>query len=347
MGYTNIKLYGGQICDYLYLQKTPVNNSNFKYIDSEPQIWDENTLLLSNFNNNLVAGNSSLTDSIVGYEVRRKRGSASHTEYVGKIGESGVLNNKKFVIDYAVVNNSEYTYYLYPSSEKSGSGVVLSPMITDEVKPDWSYWTLLVVDETEEDNVFYLNKMFKFELNLTEDDMNNNASVTITQNFTKYPTIQYGTSNYWSGSLSSLCGFISCDDVEYVQTPNMINELKALTSDTRRKFLKNTDGDIWEVKVSAPINISTEPNIVPSVKAVKISWCEIGDASNISIINNPNIPSVRWVLTDTGESVPYVEYIWDEHYRWDNSYKWTAKEDLLETDISNMGRDLFSKDGDE
>ena len=119
---------------------------------------------------------------------------------------------------------------------------MLSPSITETVKTNWKYWSLLIVDETEEENVFYLNKLFKFELNLTVDDMNNNASISVMQNFTKYPTIQYGTANYWSGSLSALCGFISCDDVNYIQTPSMINELKSLTSDTRRKFLKDMDG---------------------------------------------------------------------------------------------------------
>ena len=336
MGYHNIVLSGGQTCDYLYMQSKAIN-----YVTSEPSGWKESTLLFSKFNNNLVAGDSTLTDSITGYEVRRQKGANAYTEYVGTIKETDDKNAKKYMIDYLVGDNTSYTYYLYPATTISESGVLLSPSITEEVKTDWGYWSLLVVDETEEENVFYLNKMFKFELNLTTDDMNNNAVVSVIQNFTKYPTIQYGTSNYWSSSLQALCGFISCNNTEYIQTPNMIEELKSLTTDTRRKFLKDMDGNVWEVKITAPINISTEDNTLERIKSVKVSWAEVGEVTGISVINNPDKSSVSWLLTETGDAVPYIDYIWDEHYKWDDSYRWTSNNDVLDTDISNMGRNLY------
>lgn len=348
MGYNKIILNGNQLCDYLYIQDTPTNISEFKYVDAEPNQWSNNTLLFSKFNNDLVAGDSELTGSIVGYEIRRKKGANPYTEYVGTIkGTPNELKAQKFIIDYMVKNNSDYTYYLFPATTISESGVVLSPSITDEVKTDWWYWSLLVVDETDEENVFYLNKMFKFELNLQTGERNNNAVVSVIQNFTKYPTVQYGMSNYWSSELTSLCGFISCNGVDYVQTPNIIEELKALTSDTRRKFLKDIDGNVWEVKITAPISISTDDNTLQRVKTSKVSWTEVGDASGISIINNPNTPSTSWLLTETGEVMPYVDYIWDNHYKWDNSYRWTAREDTLETEVSNLGRPLFDEKGDD
>ncbi len=348
MGYKTIILNGNQTCDYLHIQNAPVDISEVSYVDTEPTQWDNNTLLLAKFNNDLVAGDSSLTDNIVGYEIRRKKGASPYTEYVGTIKASPEeLKSKKYIIDYMVENNSDYTYYLFPATTVSGSGVVLSPSVTDEVKTDWGYWSLLVVDETDEENVFYLNKMFKFELNLQTGERNNNAVVSVIQNFTKYPTVQYGMSNYWSSDLTSLCGFISCNDVDYVQTPNMIEELKALTSDTRRKFLKDIDGNVWEVKITAPISISTDDNTVQRVKTSKVSWTEVGDASGISIINNPNTPSTSWLLTETGEVVPYIDYVWDNNYKWDNSYRWTAREDTLETEASNLGRPLFDEKGDD
>ena len=58
------------------------------------------------------------------------------------------------------------------------------------------------------------------------------------------------------------------------------------------------------------------------------------------------MPTTSWILTETGEVVPYVDYIWDEHYKWDNSYIWTAKENALETATTNMGRDLYNKESE-
>lgn len=349
MGFNKITLGGNQVCDYVHIASSPIEQNQSRYIDVEPDSWESDTLMLAKFSeDDMTAGNSSLTDNIVGYEIRRKSGDNLYTEYVGTVKESSDESKpKKYIIDYMVKNNMDYTYYLYPSTTHSGNGVVLHPSITSEVKTDWKYWSLLVVDESEEENVFYLSKMFKFELNIVTDAMSNNAVVSVLQNFTKYPTIQYGTANYWSGGLSALCGYVSCVDSGYVQTPNMIEELKGLTSDTRRKFLKDIEGNIWEVKITAPISIMSEDSAFQSLKTAKISWTEVGEVSGISIINNPDADTTTWVLTETGEVVPYVDYVWDDDALWKNSYRWTAKEDILQTKESNLGRTIYyAKGGD-
>ena len=347
MGYTKITLGGNQVCDYLYAAKSQIEQSQVQYVDTEPDEWNPTTLMLAKFNEgDMSAGNSSLTDNIEGYEIRRKSGNNLYTEHVGTVRESSDgASPKKYIIDYMVKNNTYYTYYLYPSTVRSDNGILLTPSITNEVKTDWGYWSLLVVDESNEENVFYLNKMFKFELNVATDEMSNNAVVSVLQNFTKYPTVQYGTANYWSGGLSALCGYVSCVDGQYVQTPDMIDELKKLTSDTRRKFLKDIEGNVWEVKISAPISVTEEYRATQSIKSVKISWTEVGEASGISIINNPNALTTSWVLTETGEVVPYIDYIWDDKYHWNDSYKWTAKEDVLQTKETNLGRNIYYTEG--
>lgn len=347
MGYNKITLGGNQVCDYIYITQSLDEQSQYRYVNVEPDNWDANTLMLAKFNkDDMSAGNSSLADNIEGYEIRRKSGDNLYTEYVGRVDENhDELHPKRYIIDYMVKNNTDYTYYLYPATTHSENGILLSPSITNEVRTDWGYWSLLVVDESDDENVFYLNKMFKFELNVVTDAMSNNAEVSVLQNFTKYPTIQYGTANYWSGGLSALCGYVSCVDGSYVQTPNMIEELKGLTSDTRRKFLKDIDGNIWEVKITSSISIATENNSLQSVKTAKIAWTEVGEVSGISIINNPNAPTTSWILTETGEVAPYIDYVWDDNAYWNNSYRWTAKEDMLQTEESNLGREIYYTEG--
>ena len=347
MGYNKITLGGNQVCDYLCVSKSKIDQSQFKYIDAEPIEWNSDTIMLARFNeHDMSAGNSSLLVNIKGYEIRRKSGNDLYTEYVGTVKEAEDESiSKRFIIDYMVKNNTNYTYHLYPAATHSDNGILLSPSITSETKTDWAYWSLLVVDESDEENVFYLNKMFKFELNVSTDSMSNNATVSVLQNFTKYPTVQYGTANYWSGGLSALCGYVSCADGGYVQTPNMIDELKKLTSDTRRKFLKDIEGNIWEVKITSPINITEEYSATQSIKSVKISWTEIGEVSGISIINNPDAPTTSWILTETGEVIPYMDYVWDNDSYWNNSYRWTAKEDTLQTKESNLGREIYYAEG--
>ena len=342
MGYNKITLYGGQTCDYFYVQSDPIKEGTFNAVKSEPLEWTDNTIIFSKFNEDLSAGDSSIKDRLEGYELRRRKGADNLTEKIATIMQGG----SKYVVDYSAKNRTRYTYYLYPTikpkatSEQDDKAYTFLPLISSEVQGDWNYWSLMVVDETEDENVFFLNKLFKFELNLSTDEMNNNASVTITPNFTRYPTLQFAPPNYWSGRVTALSGYITCADTEYIQTPDMIEELKALTSDTRRKFLKDIHGNLWEVKITAPISISTEDNTVERVKSVSISWCEVADASGVSIINNPNTGIISWLLTESGEAKPYIEYVWDNESRWDNSLRWTARDDLLVPEVSNMGREL-------
>ena len=348
MAYNKITLHGKQTCDYLYIQSDKPEDGEFQCVDDEPKGWKDTTLLYANFSNKetpLCAGDSVAIGNIVGYEVYRKKYNESYAEYIGTIQKSD-KNSEDIMVDYAAKNGVEYIYYFYPNTDTSKSGSTLSPLITEQVAIDCPYWSLLIVDNTDEENVFYLDKLFKFELNLEIGEMNNNAQISIVQNFTKYPTIQYGTSNYWSGSLSSLCGFISSNCVDYIQNTNMINELKSISSDTRRKFLKDVDGNLWEVDISAPISISTENTALQSVKTLSLSWTEVGDANGVSIINNPNKPMTDWVLTENGETIPYFTYQWGENYKWDNSYMWAANNDWNINDITNLNRDIVEEGGD-
>lgn len=349
MAYNKITLYGKQTCDYLYIQNDAPTEDEFSYVNDEPSGWTDSTTLYANFadeERRLSAGDSEITGSIDGYEIYRRKYNESHAEYVGTV-QKGDGSVGDLMIDYSVKNSVNYIYYLYPNAKTSQSGTLLSPFITKQLAINSPYWSLLIVDETDEENVFYLDKMFKFELNLQVGDMTNNTQVSILQNFTKYPTIQYGAANYWSGNLSSLCGFVSANDTDYIQTVNMINELKAITSDTRRKFLKDIDGNLWEVDISAPINISTENVTLQRIKTLKFSWVEVGNTTGISIINNPNKPLTDWVLTENGEAVPYLTYVWDEQYRWDNSYLWTSNDDTYGTQSTNLGRSITKQRGDE
>lgn len=325
MGYNTLKLYGKQTCDYLYIQSDAVNSSDFSYVDSEPQTWNENTILLSTFDRSFVGGNSKILEDLRGYEIRRRKESDPYSEHITSL--KGNDNNlSKLIIDYGVKNSSDYTYYLYPNLSDKNNSVTPLPLVTQPVSTKWNYWSLLVVQESDEDNVFYLDKLFKFEFNLNVGDMNNNAVISINQNFTPYPTVQYGNSNYWSGSLTSLCGFITCTEGEYVNSIDTINELKGLTTDGKRKFLKDIDGNMWEVKIASSITISTNNSSIEKIKSINISWVEVADASGISIINNPNKSLQEWILTKTGAAIPYKEYIWDDNEIWNDDYIWTESD---------------------
>ena len=77
-------------------------------------------------------------------------------------------------------------------------------------------------------------------------------------------------------------------------------------------------------------------------EAMEIAYDEKGE---IPLPSDGNYVDGSWVLTETGEVVPYYEYNWDDQSLWKNSYRWTAKDDMLETQESNLGREIYYEKG--
>ena len=329
MAYNKIILYGNQKIDYLCVESTKIDKTDdrFQGLSSPEPTWGVNTVLLARFNKDLVAGNADLGDSLKDFTIYRKKKNSNFVEYVKTIGK-----DDNFLVDYKITNNSEYVYYMYPSSDDE----TLPAIESNSVKPNFDYWSLMVVDETDKQNEYTLGKLFKFELNLEKGAINNNTEINVVKNFTPYPHIQKGNSNYWSGELSSLIGFVSCKD-EYVQTPNMIEELKALSLDGRRKFLRDIEGHIFEVDIVSPVNIDFLENL-ENVKRVNINWAEIGSVDGISITNPPQMTT--WILTNTGTPLRYEDYVWCDSAIWNDDQYWTENIEL-ENIESSLGRNIM------
>ena len=319
MGYNKITLHPNQTCNYFQLLKS---TSDIDLLSTavayEPTLWNEKTLFNALFNANLVAGDSTITSAITGYKIYRKDVNQAEPKYVATIS-----SEDKFVVDYLVANRHEYIYMLSPS----GDVATYQPLISQPVKTLWDSWSLMVVDETTEKNVYTLSKMFNYKLNLSTGDMTNNAEVNVIKNFTAFPKIQHSPSNFMSGQLKALMGFVARDGT-YAQTPDMVKELASLSTDTRRKFLKDIEGNIWEVDITASIDFTNNDATAEQAKEVSLKWTEIAKVENISIINTEK-PD-QWLLTNTGTPLSYVNYVWSEGEIWDSTKYWTGNNNVLE-----------------
>lgn len=327
MAYNKITLGGEQIIDLLYVG----GNINTPEISSKVPEWDTNTTLIADFEGNLVAGNVDLGESISGNMIYRKKLGSSKLEFVKTVGE-----DEKYIVDYMVKNNSEYMYYLFPTTENA----TLLPLSSNSVEINHNAWSLMVVDETDDKNVFTLAKLFKFSLNFSSDRMSTNNDVNILKNFTSYPKIQKGNSNYWSGGLTSLIGFVHCSG-DYIQTPNMMEELKALAIDGRRKFLRDYEGNLFEVEIVDSINIGNEDDTSQQVKSMTIKWVEVGSTDGLSVVNPKQMTT--WLLTNTGTPLSYQTYVWDDNAVWDDNKFWTESI-LLDNEETYLGRTIDGGD---
>jgi hypothetical protein len=175
------------------------------------------------------------------------------------------------------------------------------------------------------ENVLSVDKVFFFEMNVETGAMKNNTDFSVIKNFTPYPHIQRSPSNYWSGQLKGLLGRLAIDDCTFKQTPSMLQEIKELTQNTSRKFLKDRDGNFWEVELSSDITIDNNDKLDVQLKTKSFNWVEVGDASNISLVSVGS-GQESWLLTELGYEKIDTYHTWDDNAIWNDNDFWTESE---------------------
>ena len=312
-----VELYGAQTIDYLWVTTTDLDASweqTLNNAEYEP-VWDIGTQFLARFNFSFNAGNAGdeAGNSLVGWTIYREEMDSDVLKYVKTLD---IMDD--FVVDYNVKWGQEYKYYMFPTFKNSMG----TPFVSPRVKACWIDWILLMCRE-EKENEFAVEESFLFQLNTTSGQMNNNADVQVFKTYQKYPKVVKGQSNYLSGQLSSLVGYIgeSNGELDYIERLDMIDRLMKLNVDPRRKFLKDKKGHVWEVELTAPSTMEYMENVAGQPVTGGINWTEVAPTNNISIYNG-NAREL-WLLTTTGVPEYNVKYVWVDTEYWTPSKYWT------------------------
>lgn len=274
-GYWNsISMSGDVYGRYIWIKENGVTQQdvdNLMNINSVPT-WDNDTLLLALFNNDLLAGNIKSDAPVTNWIVYSNEIGSSFLKPIVTV--DAPVNS---FVDYSVRNMTGVIYYVFPVfGDKIGASASSNVAI-----PNWWDWFLIVCDEVEE-NVYHQIKTYRFDLDVSTGSMNNNTSFNELQNFTKYAKIQNSTSNYWSGTLSAFIG--NCA-VTYKDTVEQMEELKSLSTDGKDKFLKDRKGNLWKVRLNSAVSQNITDEYVEQAVVVTLGWAEIGDATHSVIIN--------------------------------------------------------------
>lgn len=317
MHINKIELEGAQTVDYLWVTKTDMDETlqtSLNNVVTEPY-WDINTQLLAKFNRSLNAGNAGdeAGNTLRGWKVYRQNVEGTSMKYVKTLDPSEI-----FIVDYNTEWGQTYIYYLFPDYEEAMG----TPFVSQEVTACWVDWILLLCRE-EAENEFAVEESFLFQLNTQSGQMNNNADVNVYKTYGKYPRVVKGKSNYLSGQLSSLVGYMgeTNNELQYIEKLELLEKLRDLNTDPRRKFLKDKKGHVWEVELTAPSTLQYMENVAGQPVTGGISWTEIASTKDISIYNG-NAREL-WLLTTTGNPEYNVKYVWVNSEYWTPSKYWT------------------------
>jgi len=273
-----IRLYPTAKFFYAYSLDSELNSAQLATIASamDCPTWDVNTDFRIDFANDLIAGNASSGDEPpTQFDIYRQEEGVSSLKLVATIPGS-----KRSFTDYSVKNNKRYRYYIYPSS----SAMIGAPFVTGYTSYSTYYWELLLVNSTDDENVYTLDSIYKFEFNPGDITMQNNTETNKIRTFSRYLRIQKDGVNCWTGTLSALVGIYDCDLAEYEETVELLDAIQELSTDSRRKFLRDYAGHLYEIDVSSPVEFSQKIASVGSVTTKKLEWTEVGDGELAQIV---------------------------------------------------------------
>ena len=283
-----IQLLGEQVCSYIYGSNSiaeSIELVNKEKYDPQKYMFYFNPNKTDKYN---IIAEDKVSEELSDIIVIRQDLNKDNFKMIYNINN---YTNK--FIDYSAPSKTKCFYELYIGNNLS------APYRTEIINTgDLGKWFLLVCDDVWDENGLNENKVvvsdiFEFEANVTVGSMSNNTDFSISKNFTRYPKVQHSPSNYWSGTLGGLLGVISSGS-RFTQTPEMLRRFKALTTDNRRKFLKDRDGNLWEISLSAANTIETNTNLDIQLKTANISWVEVADTAN-TMIYLDNYTDATWL----------------------------------------------------
>ena len=278
------RLQGEQTCNYFSIIDGNGTEGSFLENLTNPNFepkWNNGGIytvrLLANFLYGIDGGTGTLTG--IGYRIYREESNgATYTEVASL--PSTVTNLK----DYGIKSGETYTYYFYAyDSSNAFMGVRTSSQVCKRFK----LFSLLSTQYNESDNCYHVVKEYQFSCNIQDMAVSNNSNKSYVQNFTPYPTVFQSTANYASGTLQALIGFVDPKAYKYWDSTQLMDELNALSTTANTLFLKDMKGHLWMVDVGTVQMTATQKTREMQV-TISLPWTEIGDASDVSIIQTPD-----------------------------------------------------------
>ena len=287
MSYNNITLYDGQTVNYLLVidhtltedEKNIINTNEY-----EPSWTDfDDIIILSPYNDNIHS--SYLRD--MGLNV------AGYTVYRQKIGENtlhkvdSVYYESNYIIDYLVSNKQTYRWYVFPYDINA---TYYNPLVTDDITTNWNSWTISFLAERYYPHTtikyYTVNDVWTFKMSIgskiTGDAIIQNRDVTYHKNYSEYPKVSIGDSNYLTGSFTCLLGNVDNLTYKYNDSIEKIKAWEKAVNSKNPVLIKDPKGRI----IFAMIDNNTSSQYIDAKGnpvSITVSFTEIGDTENMSV----------------------------------------------------------------
>ena len=266
---SSIKIYN-VIADDLYVTKNVLVHFNWEI----PDMWDFNTHLRANFNENLHGGNVSYNQDVVSAIKIKKRFAGDFAWKTIYIKE--VVNNEDFTIDfydYLEPSNREVEY-----SYVAVIGGVDMDSTSNSVRSEfYNYFIVGAGDEC-----------YPMIVDMDNTVTYNRESQIIVSPGSKYPyVVNNGVAKYYSGVINVT--FFELDKNCQLKVDSgweYRNHIDEFLTNGEAKIIKSFEGDMWMVHITNSIPRSNNGH--HQLVSQQINWVEGGDPVSIGDLYDNN-----------------------------------------------------------
>lgn len=278
--YNKATLYGQSYVDYLWVKNKVDTQTE---IDSTlgntyKPTWDDNTLLLANFDNTLGGGNiSSLTDNILYWQIYRKKPEDTALTFICKVPASQYK-----LVDFNVLNNTEYQYTIFAETETTISAPFEQ---VGYINTYWWNWSLVGLQESETTDLYYADSenIWLFDTELNSSSLDQNISKYVMDNFTRYPSVSSGLKNYMTGSITAYLSNVDIQVGKYEDTVAQYNAFVEFIAQPTPKLLRDRKGNGWIVSTT-DANAQYIDESPQQITRVSFGFTQLNDVGNVNII---------------------------------------------------------------
>ena len=278
---TSATLTGPQRCDYFAI--VDGDGTNILPSLSSPTFvpsWSDSAYdldLYAGFRGTLDGGTGTSTGS--GFRIYRAENGGTALKEIATLPSTTTQ-----LKDFGLKSGTSYTYYFYVYD---ADGAFMGVVESEPIQRRFKRYSLLATSYNPNDGCYHVVKEYQFAANIQNMTVSNNNSPTFSANFTPYPTRFGTTSNYASGTLQALIGFIDYTAYKYFDSAELMDELNALSTTPYVLFLKDMKGHIRMVSTGGAIQQTPEQKTLEMQVTISLPWTEIGDADKFSVIQVP------------------------------------------------------------
>ena len=252
--------------------------------------------------------------------------------------------------DYSAESGQTYIYYVFPVGALS---YLTEPMVSPCVPVQYWFWSIVEAEQIDDTGKnFSAVAAYNFRYGsggVSEGNISNNNSPSVSANFTRYPTWQGTTPNYLTGNVSGYIGTISNDRKTYSDTIAQSMALYALSNTTNALFLVDPKGHFLRIKIASAISIATDHKKKEMPQTATVSWVEIGDTEGLHIIMYPGgdfYPVDRVILSTLEIDTATGALLWEtpDDYTGTGSHLYLSDGSLMQNDDGSFNSATMTLD---